>query len=270
MLAEKRELEVRGESVDEAVEAGLVQLGLTRDDVKVEVLDEGSSGFLGIGSRDAIVRLTVSGPVQETPIQEKEAAPKAVESKPESQEMAVKHIESEPQPTTASEEVTPDEEPMGADEEGEVALEIVNTLLEKMQVDAETSLSMSEPDDLTGERRWVIDIEGQDLGVLIGPRGDTLNALQYVVRLMTGHRLQQRPYFIIDIEGYRKRRAAALARLAERMAKKVVSRGKALSLEPMPPNERRIIHMTLRDHDKVFTQSRGEGSRRQVRILLKN
>jgi spoIIIJ-associated protein len=86
---------------------------------------------------------------------------------------------------------------------------------------------------------------------------------------MAGHKLHQRPHFIVDIEGYRSRREQALARLAERMAKKVVARGKALSLEPMPPNERRIIHMTLRDHAQVFTQSRGEGNRRQVRILLK-
>jgi spoIIIJ-associated protein len=156
-----------------------------------------------------------------------------------------------------------------SEEEGEVALEIVNSLLSKMQVDAETMLNESEPDDLTGERRWVIDVEGNDLGVLIGPRGETLNALQYISRLMTGHKIHQRPYFIVDIEGYRSRREQALARLAERMAKKAISRGKALSLEPMPPNERRIIHMTLRDHDKVFTQSRGEGSRRQVRIMLK-
>ncbi|MFZ0548969.1 MAG: RNA-binding cell elongation regulator Jag/EloR [Candidatus Promineifilaceae bacterium] len=258
MAVEKRELEVRGENVEKAVEAGLAQLGLTRNDVTIEVLDEGSGGFLGIGSRDAIVRLTVKAasqeapqqeeaPVQETPVQEKEAAPAAAADIESTEEM--------PELSSANER--------------EVALNIVNTLLEKMQVSAETTISLSEPDDLTGESRWVIDIEGNDLGVLIGPRGETLNSLQYVARLMTGHKLHDRPYFIVDIEGYRSRREQALARLAERMAKKVVARGKAMNLEPMPPNERRIIHMTLRDHDKVFTQSRGEGSRRQVRILLK-
>jgi spoIIIJ-associated protein len=164
---------------------------------------------------------------------------------------------------------TTDESEEASVEEGETALEIVNSLLSRMKVEAETSSRLSEPDDMTGERRWVIDIEGRDLGVLIGPRGETLNALQYVSRLMTGHTLHQRPNFIVDIEGYRSRREQALARLAERMAKKVETRGKALSLEPMPPNERRIIHMTLRNHDKVITQSQGEGSRRQVRIMLK-
>jgi spoIIIJ-associated protein len=259
MIAEKRELEVRGDNVDKAVEAGLAQLGLTRNEVTVEVLDEGSSGFLGIGSRDAIVRLTVKASPEELPVQEREAVS-------EPPVTAVTPAVSEP--TTAVEALV-DEEPLGAEDEGEAALEIVNNLLEKMQVEAEARISLSEPDDLTGERRWVIDVQGNDLGVLIGPRGETLNALQYVARLMTGHKLHQRPHFIVDVEGYRSRREQALSRLAERMAKKVVARGKALNLEPMPPNERRIIHMTLRDHDQVFTESKGEGSRRQVRILLK-
>jgi spoIIIJ-associated protein len=254
MEAEKRELEVRGDDVAKAVEAGLAQLGLTRDDVTIDVLDEGSGGFLGIGSRDAIVRLTVVtselAEVGAAESLEKKAEPETADS-PESTTDGLGGMEG------------------ASAEEGETALEIVNNLLNKMQVEAQTSIRLSEPDDLTGERRWVVDIEGNDLGVLIGPRGDTLNALQYVSRLMTGHTLHERPYFIVDIEGYRSRREQALARLAERMAKKVEVKGKALSLEPMPPNERRIIHMTLRDHERVTTQSQGEGSRRQVRILLK-
>lgn len=266
MAAEKRELEVRGDNVQKAVEAGLAQLGLTRDEVTIEILDEGSSGFLGIGSRDAIVRLTVKAlPQTPAPVQ---AAPSAAPAKVEA---PMTRMEKTYPQAEADQDLddSDDEFDSTSEAEGQVAQEIVNTLLEKMQVQAETTLSLSDPDDLTSEQRWVINVEGNDLGVLIGPRGDTLNALQYVSRLMTGHKLHQRPHFIVDIEGYRTRREQALARLAERMAKKVVARGKALSLEPMPPNERRIIHMTLRDHDQVFTQSRGEGSRRQVRILLK-
>lgn len=258
MLAENRELEVRGDDVEAAVEAGLGQLGLTRDEVTIEVLDEGSNGFLGIGSRDAIVRLKVIEPPASAEVEAaEEPAPEPVTAVP-----------SAPVVETAVSEEDDDLEGAPSDE-GEKALEIVETLLAKMSVDAESALRLSEPDDLTGEQRWVIDIEGNDLGVLIGPRGETLNALQYVSRLMTGHQLQRRPNFIVDIEGYRSRREQALARLAQRMAKKVEQRGKPLSLEPMPPNERRIIHMTLRDHGNVTTQSKGEGSRRQVRILPK-
>lgn len=263
MVAENRELEVRGDNVEKAVEAGLAQLGLTRNDVTIEVLDEGSSGFLGIGSRDAIVRLTVKAPLDKEPAAAEQVTP-PVENPP-----APQRVVEAPSERPATVEPAEKIAELTSDEEGEAAQEIVKTLLEKMQVQAETSLSQSDPDDLTNERRWVVNVEGNDLGVLIGPRGETLNALQYVSRLMTGHKLHQRPHFIVDVEGYRSRREQALARLAERMAKKVVARGKPLNLEPMPPNERRIIHMTLRDHDKVFTQSKGEGSRRQVRILLK-
>ena len=139
-----------------------------------------------------------------------------------------------------------------------------------MQIQASITTRQTEPDDLTGERRWVIDIRGDDLGILIGPRGETLNSLQYLSRLMVGHALRKRPKFIIDVEGYRERRELALARLAERMATKTIQRGRPVSLEPMPPNERRIIHITLREDDRVYTESAGEGDRRRVRIYPKN
>ena len=103
--------------------------------------------------------------------------------------------------------------------------------------------------------------------MLIGTRGETLNALQHVARLMTGHAMRQRPKFILDIEGYRTRREQALARLADRMAGKVVQREQPMTLEPMPPNERRIIHITLRDDERVYTESIGEGRQRKVRIF---
>jgi len=102
--------------------------------------------------------------------------------------------------------------------------------------------------------------------MLIGTRGETLNALQHVTRLMTGHTMHQRPTFILDVQGYRSRREQALARLAERMANKVIDRGRPMTLEPMPPNERRIIHITLRDDDRVYTESFGDGRQRKVRI----
>jgi spoIIIJ-associated protein len=86
--------------------------------------------------------------------------------------------------------------------------------------------------------------------------------------LMAGHTMRRRPSFIIDVEGYRERREQALARLAERMADKALRRGQPLTLEPMPPNERRIIHITLRDNDQVYTESVGIGRERKVRIYL--
>ena len=252
MAADERDLEVRGSSVDEAIDAGLAQLGVARGDVIVEVVDEGSSGFLGIGGRDAVVRLKVLGRPK---FEEKTTRPQQIEKA--SAEPARKGDAKKP--------VAPEaKEPDSA--EAEVASEIITTLLEKMNVEANLSVEQTEPDDLTGEIRSVLDIRGQDMGVLIGPRGETLNALQYVARLMTGHQLKQRTTFIVDVEGYRSRREQALASLANRMADKAVRAGRPMTLEPMPPNERRIIHLTLRKDDRVHTESTGEGQRRKVRI----
>lgn len=267
-MSNKREIQARGSDVEKAIQAGLQKLGVSRTEVIIEVVDEGSRGLLGIGSRDAVVRLTaLSAPPppppppapkpvpQQTAVPTPKPAPKPAPKK----EIAV------PAPANGREAEITDADP----EEKEMALKMIATLLAKMDVEAELAVSVSDPDDLTGRRVNVIDIEGDDLGVLIGPRGETLNAIQYLTRLMVGNQLQKRASFVVDVEGYRRRRQQALARLAERMAKKVVTRRSPVSLEPMPPHERRIIHMTLRDNDEVYTQSSGEGNRRKVRILPK-
>jgi len=151
----------------------------------------------------------------------------------------------------------------------ETAVEVWQTLLEKLQVEAEVTATLSEPDDLTERQIPVLDLNGRDLSMLIGPRGETLAAFQYITRLMVSHQLKQRSHFMVDVEGYRERRKQALARLAERMAHKVVKRGKPVTLEPMPAFERRAIHIALRDNEAVYTQSTGEGRGRRVRIYPK-
>lgn len=253
----KREIEVTGATVDEAVESGLKQLGVARSDVIVDVIDEGSRGLLGLGVRQAVVRLVAMVAVPTEPVEVKvtEEVKTAVSQSPP---RATTKTTVEDSPATGSE---PDEL------ERDTAVEVLQTLIADMQVEATVTTSISEPDDITGERVNIIEIHGEDLGVLIGPRGETLNALQYITRLIVGHRLRQRTSFVIDIEGYRQRREQALSRLAERMAGKVIKRGRPVSLEPMPPHERRIIHMTLRENDAVTTKSVGEGKHRKVRIL---
>jgi spoIIIJ-associated protein len=146
---------------------------------------------------------------------------------------------------------------------------ILSELLDKMHVTASVSGEASEPDDLTGQRVNVISINGDDLTMLIGPRGETLDALQFIGRLMVAHKLHRRANFVVDVEGYRQRRVQALTRLAERMAEKVRQRGEPISLEPMTAYERRIIHMALRDVPDVYTESAGEGKQRRVRIYPK-
>lgn len=254
MSKSRREVEARGKDVESAIKTGLEKLGLSSaNDVIVEVVDEGSRGLLGIGGREAVVRLTPMVPISES---RPERPPAATKEKPE------------PAPVAKTEETA--ESANLREEEKEVALELVTTLLEKMQIEADVSSHLSKPDDLTGRQVTVIDVRGDDLGILIGPHGSTLNAMQYICRLMAGHRLRRRTDFVIDIEGYRQRREQALARLAERMAQKVAQRGRAISLEPMSPYERRIIHMTLRNDEMVYTQSVGEGKRRKVRIYPKS
>lgn len=258
-----QEIEARGRDVETAVEAGLAELGAQRADVIVEVIDEGSRGLLGIGSREAVVRLKRMLPTSAPP------SPPPALPKPEPKvEVAEKPVS--PTPPSTPDTPTPPPPPTETEaSQREVAVEIMQTLLAKMQVSATVTTSLTEPDDLTGEQIDVIEINGDDLGVLIGPRGDTLNTLQYLMRLMVSHRLHERVNFVIDVQGYRQRRQQALASLANRMAKKVIQRGRPIGLEPMPPHERRVIHMTLREHDEVYTESSGEGNRRKVRIIPK-
>lgn len=285
----RREVEVRGADIERAVNEGLEKLGLERSEAIVEVVDEGSRGLLGLGSRDAVVvvkEITPTGEPEPVAPPKPKPTPKVeqkaprqeakVESKPKQKPKVEKGPEpAKKEPVVEKTAVTPptpiseDDDPDYLQKEQDKAIEIIEKLLSEMGVDAKVSGTISEPDDLTGKRMNIINITGNDLGVLIGPRGDTLSSLQYVTRLMVGHQLRQRCNFVVDVEGYRNRREQALRRLAERMADKVIKRGRAMTLEPMPPNERRIIHMTLRQHEEVDTHSVGEGDRRKVRIVQK-
>jgi spoIIIJ-associated protein len=276
-----KEIESRGATVDAAVAAGLLRLGLGRNQVSVTVIDEGSRGLLGIGSREAVVRIAPlpvapeppappppsiqpvapprPAPAQQT-APERVAPQKAVESRSKIAEVPAEDEEGE------IAEITADE----LESERTTAVAIIQELLEHMQVAARVSGFLSEPDDLTGHRVNIIDIAGDDLGVLIGPRGETLDALQFISRLMASHKLHRRVNFVVDVEGFRRRREQALTRLAERMAEKVRQRGQPIALEPMSAYERRIIHMTLRGAADVYTESTGEGKQRRVRIFPKD
>ncbi len=146
-----------------------------------------------------------------------------------------------------------------------VAKEVLERLLVGMGIEAQVSLR---PTDLSeGPNPIVLDITGQNLGILIGRRGETLLALQYITRLIVNRRLHQWAEIIVDVEGYKKRRESSLTQLASRMADRATLLGQAVSLEPMPAHERRIIHLALRDHEKVTTESVGEGDLRKVVIF---
>ncbi len=263
-MAQKQQvIEEQAPTVEEAVDAGLRKLGLAEKWVDVEIVDEGRRGLLGIGGREAIVRLHVrSTPLDESP----QPLPEPVESS----YVAPPSVEEEAQEQIEAEETEAVVESVAAavetGDEAEVAKQVLETLLDKMDVTAAVEIALTPPDDLTGRQITVLNITGDDLGLLIGARGETLDSLQHLARLMVGHQIRQRAFFVIDVDGYREQREQALARMAERMARKAVDRGTPVTLEPMPAYERRIIHMTLREDPQVRTESAGEGDRRKVRI----
>jgi len=147
----------------------------------------------------------------------------------------------------------------------EVAREVLENLIKLMKLTAEVSVDQ----ETAGELPVTLNIEGEDLGVLIGRRGQTLASLQYVIRLIVAEKLKVWVPINVDIAGYKKRRYESLQNLALRLAEQVKRNRRLIMLEPMPADERRIIHLTLTDNPDVTTQSMGEGDMRKVAILLK-
>ena len=148
-----------------------------------------------------------------------------------------------------------------------VAQVTIEELLEKMGFVATVTAYHGEPDDERSRVPLMVDISGDDLSILIGPRAETLNALQYISSLIISKELGRSIPLVVDVEGYRKRRAQQLQRLAHNMADQAVKSGRRQMLEPMPANERRLVHIALRENPEVETESIGEEPRRKVTII---
>lgn len=257
-------VEAKGRNVEEAIEEGLEQLGVAREEVEIEILSRGSRGVLGLGAEDARVLITRRARTAPKPAAEKKQAPAIPQE-------ARKPAEIKTPSVTDEVEVEPlDRDPAQAELE-QIASESLKNLLDYMSVKA--TVSIKEPTGFMSEGDnpppVVLDIQGDDLGILIGRRAETLAALQYIVRLIVNHKTHRWYNVIIDIEGYKERRENQLSRLAQRMAEQVISTQKPAVLEAMPPYERRIVHLTLRDHPEVETHSIGEGDSRKVMIHLR-
>jgi spoIIIJ-associated protein len=232
-------------TVDEAVARGAAELGVTPDRLLVEVLDEGAQGMLGLGDRQARVRLTVLGGLP------------GASRQPPADDL---EDEDEPEPEP--------EAPTGPlDLEVEVAVDTVRELVALIGVTARVTGRWGEASEPDEPRPVLVDVRGDDLSLLIGRRGESLGALQYLARLIAGKQLGNYLPISVDVEGYRSRRERQLRQLARRMADQAVERGKTMTLEPMPPAERRIVHLELREHPRVFTESVGEGDNRKVTIV---
>lgn len=149
---------------------------------------------------------------------------------------------------------------------GGMAKEVLENLLSLVEISASVNLEAGG----SGDQAVIsLDIEGEDLGILIGRRGETLSSLQYMVNLIVGRRLKAGVGVVVDVAGYRQRRYESLRLLAQRLADQVRSTGSSVTLEPMPAAERRIIHLELSDNPYVITQSIGQGEARKVAILSK-
>jgi spoIIIJ-associated protein len=154
----------------------------------------------------------------------------------------------------------------------ETARSVLEELLNLMEIPASVVLSEEfTVEDEDGSTSSIgLNIEGEDLGILIGRRGQTMSSLQYIVRVIVAHRIQARMPIVIDVEGYKKRRCEGLRELAQRLAEQVKTKRMPFSMEPMSPFERRIIHLALVDHPDVSTESTGIGDMRKVVISPKN
>ena len=147
-----------------------------------------------------------------------------------------------------------------------ITSEVLQFLLSTMDVDAVLTLKQMHNESLDGP---IFEIEGDDAGLLIGRKGDTLSAIQFMVRYIVSHKIGERVNLMVDVEGYQDRRHQSLANMARRVAGRVADTGRSIALEPMPPSERRIVHLALSDHPDVTTESAGDGDSRQVVIQLR-
>lgn len=296
-----RTVRVTGKTVEEAVAEGLAQLGITRAEAIVHVVEEPSGGLFGLLRRkqavvdvsaedsredlEKAVRQLVSEaaavPAETAEAEEaaeaaepaevkepeeteaEEAAPAEAETEAPAEETAeeAKHEEADEEAPAKARE----ERPFSAEEQNETAEEAKKFLAGVFKgMDLDVTM-----EKMVNEERILLNLRGKGLGILIGKHGQTLNALQYLTNLAAGRLYHHRYFVMLDVENYRSRREQTLTALAKRLAEKAKRTGESVELEPMEPGERRIIHLALQADPDIVTDSEGEGSGRHVVIRLK-
>ena len=235
---EKKTIEVEGKTIDEAIEKACNEFNLPRERLKIEILSEGSSGFLGlVGAKRAKIRaaiLTVDLNVEE-PKDEEPAEPP------------------EETPKTAGEEVR-------AEADAIPAAPFLESLLGRMGFPF--PVKQEEKED-----HLLLTIEGDGSGILIGKGGQTLDALQYVVNKAVLKDGKEKKRIVLDTENYRKRREESLIELAEKLGEKVKRTKRPATMNPMNAHDRRIVHMVFQNDRQLTTKSRGEGAFRKIVIM---
>ncbi len=302
-------IEASGKSVDDAVLQALASLKKRRDEVEITVLQEPSRGTFGLGNKEARVRVTlrsgpvgaiitpqmadaILGPEEEEYIEEEEEGEFAEDEEEvfeeeegeefDEEEYEEGELEEEPIPSFApagsvkypsdmfsdlgdvsAVEGEMQEVETPSSEDVDITVDVLQHILQYMNIRAVVQVRSTDP--------LTLNIQGinENLGLLIGRRGETLSALQLLVSLIVGHRTKHRMRIIIDAENYRERREENLRSLALRVAQQVRNYRRSIALEAMPPHERRIVHIALSDSKDISTESIGEGDARRVVISLK-
>ncbi len=285
-MQQRTSVEIQAYSVEEATRLALEELKLTPDEVDIEILSDAGPDE----DVEALVRVTAKGMASQP-------EPRAQQAPAAGGERRDRDRDRNARPRSrgrggnggaggnqdwlggrSSERIRPSlrgapPQPRTVDrvdsEDEIVARDVVRELLERMGVTAEV-MAVDNPSTVPLDQEEpptiFIDVVGRDLGNLIGRRGDHLSHIQYLVSMLVNRRIETYTRVIVDVEGYRSRREESLVGLAERVARQVARSGRPVMLEPMPPNERRVIHMALRSHPDVATQSTGEGNQRRITV----
>ncbi|MBR2716592.1 MAG: protein jag [Oscillospiraceae bacterium] len=247
-----KSMEFRAKTVEDAVARALAELGLKRDDVSVEIVERGKSGFLGILAADAVIRVSYES-------QEEEAADAAAPAEPgkpaEPAEAPAPAKKESPAPAPAA----PAGKPRTAEgAQAEQTESFLTGLLEHMGVKADIAITPRKGGGLD------VDLSGSGIGAVIGRRGETLDAIQHLTNYVVNRGSDKRAHINVDAENYRAKREESLVRLAEKMAAKAVKYKRSMALEPMNSYERHVIHAALQEYEGVTTSSTGAEPNRRV------
>ena len=255
--------EFSAKTVEDAITAACQEFLVVSAKLDYEVVEEGSSGFLGIGSKPAVIRARVK---EESELEEKPVSAKPVETK----SVSAKPVEAKAETGKPVQEKAEGKKPAAKSPKTEGPLEdeakkFLNSVFAAMNMVVTVDVNYDE-----AEKNMDIELSGEEMGVLIGKRGQTLDSLQYLVSLVVNKGEEDYIRVKVDTENYRQRRKETLENLAKNISYKVKRTKRPVSLEPMNPYERRIIHSALQNDKYVTTHSEGEEPFRRVVVSLKN
>jgi spoIIIJ-associated protein len=240
-------VEAEGSSIDEAIASALKLLGATRDRVEIEILNNAVRGLFGIGSRKARVRATLRAPID---------ADHPTPSAPVRRERAAVPAAAIPPAATRERAAVTAEDPHAIDR----ARHVLEEILRHMDVQAEVNVRHE-------DGRLLFELTGDTSGVLIGRRGQMLDALEYLLNRIAARDEGGSARIVVDSENYRTRRREALEELARRMGEQAKKKRKAITLNPMSPRDRRIVHLILQEDKALVTKSSGKGYFRKLIII---